>query len=228
MKQVFINTKNYQKFRDICAELTDPAGIGPTMAMVTGRAGRGKTEAAKKYAVDEQAVYIPPLNIMSPVMMLREICFDLASLKPHNTAACIEIIASELSRQQRLVIVDEADLLQMKVLEMLRGLNERCGCPVLLIGEEGLKSKIATRRRLFSRIRRSMEFGPVTQPDLTLFYKQALGLEIEPRVAAVLYRHCRGDWRPAITTALAIERAVKASKLAQVPYKLAKEITHAA
>ena len=78
MKHEFLETANVTRFQSICRELEDPASlIGPSLAMVTGPAGRGKTEAAKHYAVNGTAVYIPPMNTRTPSMVLREIAFAL-------------------------------------------------------------------------------------------------------------------------------------------------------
>ena len=52
MKNEFIRTVNVEKFYEICKELSDPMSmVGPSMAMVMGQAGRGKTEAAIHFAV---------------------------------------------------------------------------------------------------------------------------------------------------------------------------------
>ena len=192
----FIATGNTTKFDDLCNELANPASlIGPSLAMVTGPAGRGKSEAAKHYATQTEAIYIPPLNVRSPAMVLREIAFDLARVRPGRSDACLSIIGEEMAKERRLVIIDEADLLSMQILEMLRNLNERYACPIVLIGEEELKGRIASRRRLASRIRRKMEFSPVTKEDIAFFFNQSLETKLPPDAAGLIQRHSNGDWR---------------------------------
>lgn len=226
MRNEFIQTQNINKFNDICAELEDPQStIGPSLAMVTGPAGRGKSEAAKHYAAQNSAIYLPPLNIRSAAMLLREITFELCKVRPGRSETCLTIIGDEMAKERRLIIVDEADLLPMQVLEMLRNVNERHSCPVLLIGEEGMKTKIESRRRLSSRIRRRMEFGPLTQPDIVLFLRKALEIKPAPEVVTALHKHSNGDWRPVLTATIAIERAMRASGLTEVSIDLVKEIT---
>lgn len=216
MRPEFIETANTKKFYEICNELADPMSmVGPSLATVTGQAGRGKTEAARQYAVNTDAVYIPPLNIRSPAMLLREIAFELASVRPGRSEVCLEIIGAEMSKQRRLIIIDEADLLAMNNLELLRNVNERHACPILLIGEETLKGKIASRRRLASRVRRRMEFTPITQQDISFFFKQAL-TKISAEVAGEIHRFSKGDWRPVLTVAVGLERAMKASGLTEI------------
>lgn len=225
MKNEFIETSNTKKMDDICSELISPEGlIGPSLAMVTGPAGRGKTEAARHYAVRTEAVYLPPLNVRSPVMLLREIAFELGKIRPYRMDGCLTVIADETMKSRRLIIVDEADLLAMSILEMLRNINERFSCPILLIGEDELKGKIASRRRLVSRIRRRMEFSPINQADIAYFFQRALEQKIGPDLAATIQRRSNGDWRPVLTLAIGIERAMRASGKDEVTAEMIKNV----
>jgi len=225
MQNEFIVTENVSRFNDICAELeSEESLIGPSLAMVTAPAGRGKSEAAKHYAIQNSTIYLPPFNTRSPLMLLREITFELCAAKPGRLEACLTLISEEMARERRLVIIDEADLLPMKILEMIRNVNERCACPILLLGEQDLRGKIANRRRIASRIRRQMEFGPITQPDIVLFFRKALQIALAPEGAAMLQRYSKGDWRPVLTKGIEIERAMKASGLTELPLDLLKEL----
>jgi len=225
MKNVFIETANTRKFFDTCSELADPTSlIGPSLAMVTGPAGRGKSEAAKYYATQTDALYIPPMNERTPAMVLREIAFELAKVKPARSEACLNIIGDEMAKKRRLIIIDEADLLTLHILEMLRNVNERYSCPILFIGEEELKGRIASRRRIASRIRRKMEFSPITQGDIVFFFKSSLEIKLAGDVATHILHHSKGDWRPVLTTAIGIERAMKASGIAEVTAELARGV----
>ena len=225
MNNTFIPTVNVTKFQKICQELEDSMSlIGPSLAMVTGPAGRGKSEAAKHYAIHSNAIYIPPMNTRTPTMVLREIAFELGKIRPQRSDACLNIIAEEMAKERRIIFIDEADLLPMQILEMLRNLNERYACPVLLIGEDELKGKIESRRRLSSRVRRRMEFTPVMQQDVAFFFKTCLDLIISAEVASAIHKESRGDWRPVLTTAIGIERAMKASGLKECTMELVKDV----
>jgi len=225
MKPEFVETANTRKFNAMCTELADPVSlIGPSLGMVTGPAGRGKTEAAKHFAAQTEAVYIPPLNIRTPAMVLREIAFELAAVRPTRSEAALSIIADEMVKERRLIIIDEADLLSIAILEMLRNINERHACPVLLIGEDDLRGKIAARRRISSRIRRKMEFSAINQQDITFFFKQSLGVKIPPEASAAINQHSKGDWRPVLTAAIGAERAMKASNINEITVELIKDV----
>lgn len=225
MKNEFIETANVNRFNALCAELEDVASlVGPSLAMVTGKTGRGKSEAAKRYATQTEAIYVSPLNIRTPAMVLREIAFELAKVRPVRSEACLEIIGDEMRKERRLIMIDEADELPAQILEMLRNLNERYSFPILLIGEDKLKGKVESRRRLSSRIRRRMEFGPITQQDIAYFFRRALDLKVSPDIAAPIHRKSEGDWRPVLTAAIGIERAMKASNLTEITPELVKDV----
>ena len=225
MKECFLPTDNVNRFDDLCMEMEDRRSlIGPSMAIVTGPAGRGKSESAKRYAVNTEAVYIPPMIKTSAMMLLQEITLDLAKMRPGRIAGCLEVIQEEMARRRRLVIIDEADLIPLSLLEMLRNINERYACPILLIGEDGLKGKIAQRKRISSRIRRRMEFEPVTQPNIVLFFRKALEMNVNSGITQLIHRHCEGDWRPVLKIAGDIERAVEASGLREIPEELVRDI----
>jgi type II secretory pathway predicted ATPase ExeA len=157
-------------------------------------------------------------------MVLREIAFELSKIKPARSEACLNIIGDEMAKNRRLVIVDEADLLTLQILEMLRNVNERYACPILLIGEDELKGKLASRRRIASRIRRKLEFTPVTQGDIVYFFKESLNVKLAGDVASIIHHHSKGDWRPVLTDTIGIERAMKASGITEVTAELAREV----
>lgn len=221
MKNEFIETINVNKFEKICQELESTSAlIGPSLAMVTGPAGRGKTEAAKHYVIGGSAVYIPPMNTRTHTMMLREIAFELGGVRPARQEACLMSIGAEMEKERRVIIIDEADLLPVNILEMLRNVNERYACPIVLIGEDILKSKVESRRRLSSRVRRRLEFAPISAQDIAFFFKRCLNLKLSPDVLAEVHKHCRGDWRPVLTVALGVERSMRASNLKEVSVEM--------
>ena len=227
MKNQFIITENVEHFDSICVELEGAESqIGPSLAMVTGPAGRGKSEAARHYATNSSAVYIPPLNKRTGLMLLKTICFELAFVKPGRTDACVDLISEEMARSRRLIILDEADLLPISIIEMIRNINEICGCPVVLMGEQELKGKIGSRRRLASRIRRKIEFSPLSQADIVLFFRKNMGVDLTavPEAISLLHEYSKGDWRPVLVAALDIERAMIASGISDASIELIKGV----
>lgn len=222
MKNEFIETANVRKFNTICMELESPASlIGHSMAAVTGKAGHGKSEAAKQYAVNSTAIYVPPMVGRSKASVFREIAFELAKVRPTKCDASEFIIQEEMRRDRRLIIIDEADLLENKVLDALRNINERYACPIMLIGEEELKGRIGSRGRLQDRIRLNMEFGPVLQQDVAFYFKRNFSLTVDKEVSAAILRYGKGTWRRVLKFAVTVERAMIASGVSEISLELA-------
>jgi len=225
LKNVFLTTENVSIFEGFCDELRDPSSlVGPSLAQVIGPAGRGKTEAAKRRAVKTNDIYIPPMILRSPGAFLREIEFELAKTKHHRIEDCLSVIGQEMGRERRVIMIDEADLLKFSILEMCRNINERYACPFVFIGEMGLAGKLERERRMTSRLRRKMTFNPVSQADISLYFENALGSALSPPDVAMVQRYSKGDWRPVLTLAVSIDRAISASGLREIPDGLVKGI----
>lgn len=223
VRPVFIQTRNVQHFEKLCRELMDPdAVLGPSLAAVIGRAGRGKTEAAKHHAVMNGAIYIRFMGMFSAVDLLREVAHELDGVRPRTTRACLNVIEKEMGRGRRLIIVDEADRMPVSYIHVFRDLNERCACPVIFIGEEGLKAKLSSQRRISSRTRAEVEFGEVSISDLTTYWKQAVGIELDPEVAKALHKRSGGDFRLVVKDALALVRILNANSTLTVTMSMVK------
>jgi len=96
---------------------------------------------------------------------------------------------------------------------MLRNVNERFACPILLIGEEELKGKIGSRRRLANRMRYRMEFGPISKEDIAFYIESSLGVKVGADITTAIHRHAKGSWRPVTTVTLVIDQSMKTSNL---------------
>jgi hypothetical protein len=224
MKDVYIATQNYQRFSALCDELLSSAH-GVELAAVIGHAGRGKTKAAKQiFSKNLNTVYCLYKEDDTHADLLREITFRLAGLRPGRKQHCYEIIERELAARRRVIMVDEADRMSLTCLNGLRNIHDICGVPIIMIGEEDLKSKLGRERRLVSRVRDVIQFEPVVQIDIVVYYRQSLDLALSPAQAAKLLRHCEGDFRLVLTDALAVERLMTVNNITTVTDAIVDEI----
>jgi DNA transposition AAA+ family ATPase len=224
MKDIFIPTKNYQQMNALCAELMG-ASLGVEMAVVVGRAGRGKTTAAERiYTTNKNTVYVLYHESWSYTELLREITFRLCGVRPRVRQKCFEFIQTEISGSRRIIMVDEADRMNLKVLNVLRNIHDVCKTPIILIGEENLKSKIGRERRLISRMRDILWFSPVCQADVNVWYREAMDQRLAPEFAEKLLAHAQGDFRNVLTDALAAERIMQASGIATITGRVVDEV----
>lgn len=196
MKNVFLVTQNVSRFREAMSVLEDVEMGQPGLAVVWGRAGRGKTECSREYAMRTGAVYLRVMEGWTPRGMLAALCKEISGTEPRTADHCKRLLIDELERFRRLILVDEADRLRrVEMIEHLRDVHDLTGAPIVLIGEEHLHSMISGRRRLWSRVTQAVGFGPIETEDIILFGGKAAGLKIQPDAATEVGKRSGGDFR---------------------------------
>ncbi|MFZ2446063.1 MAG: ATP-binding protein [Syntrophobacteraceae bacterium] len=224
MREVFVPTMSYQKCLSVKEEQLGQK-VAPGISVFMGRSGRGKTTAALKLAaMDRQVCYVSYAGWHSPSGILREACFAVAGARPRAAQACFDLLERGLSDNQRMIMVDESDRMSLKHLNVLRDLHDRCCVPVILIGEEPLRGKLAQERRLISRISHEVLFEEVVPSDIAMFYTRSLDLEISSKMASELAKHSQGDFRMVIRDAQRVERVMRASGLTAITEELVREM----
>jgi DNA transposition AAA+ family ATPase len=224
MKDVFVPTENYQQLKAECEGCMENAH-GVEMVAVVGRAGRGKTTAAERIAVENPDARFVRLDPgLSPAGLLREVTFTLTGDRRRTMQECRSLLAGELARRRIMLLADEADRLCPRHLNALRDLHDLFSVPVVLIGEERLLGKLEHERRLISRTRKIIKFEPVTQTDVVHFYRTALDQFLAPGQTKSLARHCGGDFRQVVTDAIDAERYMKVNGLKKITDEVVAKI----
>ena len=137
--------------------------------------------------------------------LLKEISYELTGTRPSTFEKCLDAIEEGSRIVRKLIIIDEADKMPLRYIEMLRAINERCCLPLLLVGEEELYARMSNVPRLRSRIRKPIvKFGPVDLVDVSAFFKLAIGISIQVDVAQELCERANGDFRVVVNDARAI------------------------
>uniref|UniRef100_UPI00388DB599 AAA family ATPase n=1 Tax=Treponema sp. TaxID=166 RepID=UPI00388DB599 len=158
--------------------------------------------------------------------LLRDICYAIAYTRPYSFSGCVATLEEACKYNRRLVIIDEADKLPVQLLEMIRGINERCNLPFLLVGEEGLKTKTDRVPRLRSRIRQPVVlFEKARSVDVAAYYHEAAGLQITRETAERLARHANGGFRSIVNDSIALSKMSKASALDTITEKMLDQLS---
>lgn len=227
MKNVFLVTGNVSKFREAMQVLEDVEMGQPGLAVVSGRAGRGKTEAAKEFAVRTGALYLRVMEGWTPRGMLAALCKEVNDTEPRTLAACKTSLIEELGRFRRLVLVDEADRLRkVEMIEHLRDVHDLTGVPIVLIGEEHLHSMISARRRLWSRVTQTVVFGPITVEDIIMFAGKAAELKMKADAANDVSKRSGGDFRLIYLDVRDLERMTRTSGTDEVTVEMVRALPH--
>ncbi len=224
---ILVATKSVNDFTALADDLSDPDGtLSSSIGMAIGTAERGKTHSATWYTQNNDcAAYVLYVDGSTKVQLLRDICSALANTRPYSFSNCMLCLDETCKYNRRLLIIDEADKLPVQYLEMLRGINERCRLPFLLVGEEGLKQKTDRVPRLRSRIRKPIVvFDPATPVDVAAYYKAAAGIDIDRETAKILAKHAGGGFRSIVNDSIALQKMARASQLDTITDKMLERL----
>lgn len=224
MKNVFLETKRVIAFREAMGVVEDVEKGQPGLAVVWGKPGRGKTECAREYAVRTGAVYLRVMEDWTPRAMLSKLCSEINDMEPGTVDRCKKIIVSELDMTVRTILVDEADRLKVTNIEHLRDIHDLTGAPVVFIGEPSIYAVINSRRRIWSRVTRTVEFGPIVPEDVLLLGLKAADLKISPEAAHRLTRRSEGDFRLLWLDMRDLERVAKANSTQEITEEMVQAL----
>jgi hypothetical protein len=220
MKNIFLETRNVAKFRESLSVLEDTERGQPGLGVVWGRAGRGKTVCAREYAVRTGAVYLRVLQGWTPRAMLAALCGQLNGSEPHTVDRAKRTAIDCLGKTPKTILVDEADRLNIDLVEHFRDIHDLVGVPVVLIGEEHLFPTINARRRIWSRVMQTVEFGPIACEDILLFALEAASLRLDPDAAEKIGVKSSGDFRLVWAHVHALEQMARAAGIKTVDAKM--------
>lgn len=224
MKNVFIETSRVQAFREAASVVADTVKGQPGLMVVWGYAGRGKTECAREYAVRTDAVYVRVYEDWTPRAMLSKICFELNGMQPHRVDMAKKAIVEELDRSPQPILIDEADRLSIGNIEHLRDIHDDTGAPIVLIGEPSIYGRLTARRRIWERVTRSVEFGPVKTEDVMIFGLKACDLKIDPEAATNLVRRCEGSFRLLYHLMVDLDRKARANSITNITLDIVESL----
>ena len=143
------------------------------------QAGLGKTESAREYASrNNDAILIeadPGYTAKVLFQELRDIVGGTSRLNLHSMFVdCCE----KLKGSGRLLMIDEAEQLPYRALEMLRRLHDKTQIGILLLGMpkllgnlRGIKSEYA---QLYSRVGMAVKLQPLTSDDTSMIIQASL------------------------------------------------------
>jgi DNA transposition AAA+ family ATPase len=167
-----IQTTNVKRSKAFIRLLTDPERMSPTMGVITGLPGIGKTIAAQDY-LDGLATHphtALPVGIKVKVMprstprALAKTILDslLEKSRGNNIYEIADEAAAAIERNDlKLVIVDEADRLNEDSFEVLRHLFDKTGCPIVLVGLPSILRVVDHHEKFSSRVGLRMQFLPL-------------------------------------------------------------------
>lgn len=149
----YVATDTAKSIFDIC----NMAHAMGDINLVIGEAGLGKTCALWQYAkMVDNVVMIEAEPTFSPKVLLSALCQKLSLATSRSNHANITAICAKLKGSERLIIIDEAELLSYKCLEIVRRIHDLSSTGVVLAGmprlRANLRGHMGEYKQLYSRI----------------------------------------------------------------------------
>lgn len=173
--------------------------IDGDLGVVCGDAGVGKTEAVRNYAKRQSSVILIEAHLGYTARNLfqelhKRVGYDGT---PGSINKLFNDIVDKLTDSGWLIIIDEAEHLPYKALELLRRVHDKAGVGVVLCGMPRLVSNLRGKKgeyaQLYSRVGTYRALEKLTEEDVAKLVKQAL--PDNEALAPVFLTECGGNAR---------------------------------
>ncbi|HHF1669987.1 TPA: AAA family ATPase [Haemophilus influenzae] len=168
------------------------------MVVIYGAAGLGKTQMLKQYAKEHSsAILIEVDPSCTPKVLLRKIAETVGATSRGVNNDVLASIVEKLNGAERLLMIDEAELLSTRSLEFIRRIHDLTNCGVILAGMPrllvNLKGKNNELAQLYSRVGFACDLGnALPDDDLAMLAESALNTS---EFNAPLLKACKGNAR---------------------------------
>lgn len=142
-----------------------------SMGLLVGRAGLGKSKALQKYADENKSViYIEVDTAYSSKVLMSHLHKELGLNGIGHLNSLKEDIIDKLKGSQRFLIIDQAEYLSERSLDLLRTIHDKAGVGILLAGLPKLLGNIkgigGVHEQIYTRIGAALELQPLQNDDI--------------------------------------------------------------
>lgn len=165
--EFFIENKNTRYVNHIMTKAVEQTRL----SVIFGNAGYGKTTSIKRFIKNRpEAIFIKANNLFTTKDFLEILCNVLNIKIESRGREMFQSVVSTLSRTNKFIVIDEAEWLKDKTLDMVRNIWEESQTPIILSGTLHLKQNLkGTRGELDyvdSRIRGRYTFECLNSEDI--------------------------------------------------------------
>ncbi|EBG7271690.1 AAA family ATPase [Salmonella enterica] len=188
------------------------------ICVLYGAAGLGKTMTLKEYARrDDAVIFIEADPGYTARTLLEELCGRLRLNKNGNIHTLIDLCVEKLKGTGRLLIIDEAELLPYRALEVIRRLHDKAGIGVVMAGMPRLITNLKGKRgefaQLYSRVALALDMGnSLDREDFDQIAVDLMPEAEDQKIRNALYDQSKGNARRLFKLARGVYRTCDISK----------------
>ncbi|HBZ9863939.1 TPA: AAA family ATPase [Salmonella enterica subsp. houtenae] len=188
------------------------------ICVLYGAAGLGKTMIIKEYARrDDTVILIEADPGYTARTLLEELCGRLRLSKNGNIHTLIDLCVEKLKGSGRLLVIDEAELLPYRALEVVRRLHDKAGIGVVMAGMPrlivNLKGKRGEFAQLYSRVALALDLGnSLARQDFDQIAVDLMPEAEDQKIRDALYSQSKGNARRLFKMARGVYRMCDISK----------------
>lgn len=220
MKSLFAKTSNLARFLSGLSQVRQRAAAEASLMLVTSEPGYGKTRTLHWFATQEEhVIYLRAKSGWTRHWFYTDLLAAIKVVPGRYTEEAFRQTLQELAGLDYVIIIDEVEhaLANGQVIEAIRDLSDLMEIPIVLVGMEHVKGKIARHAQISSRIAAVVEFKPADLADIQSVAAQLLdGVQIEEPLAQEILRQTKGRMREIMNALGTCERLAKKRKAPKV------------
>ncbi len=191
----FVSTKTTRRIAEVMRDAHEAGEI----AVIYGQAGLGKTQAVKNYCEKHGAILIEANPSFTALVLMKKLAASVKLTTSGTLNDLFEETAYRLGGSERLIVVDEAENLPQRALEIVRRLHDETGCGLVLSGMPRLVANLRGKHgelvQLYSRVSVALNLGE-SLPDEELFEIAKAALpDADEETLLELVKHSNGNTR---------------------------------